>query len=87
MTADDVAAWMLAEVMRDGLVYQQSIAGDIESKFGEEFVPTNGNGHMSIRKDVLAAFRKISENSVVWSKYDKAWRKRESSDDPGRQQA
>jgi hypothetical protein len=86
VTPDEIAAWMLAEVIREGTVYQDSMASDIENKFGEEFAPSNINGHMSIRPDVLKIFGKISKESVVWVKSDKAWRLREPHDEPGRQQ-
>jgi hypothetical protein len=86
MTPEQIAEWMLAEVMREGTVEQESIASEIATKFGEEFVPLNDNGNLSIRRDVLKAFRKISENSVVWIRSEKAWRKREDFDDPGRLQ-
>jgi hypothetical protein len=64
ITPNDVAAWMLSEVMRQGIVYQKSMASDIELMFGQEFVPENENGNPSIRRDALKAFRKISENAV-----------------------
>jgi hypothetical protein len=86
MTPDDVAHWMLTEVKRDGTVYQDVMASAMEDKFGEEFVPSNINGHPSIRPDVLKIFGKISKESVVWVKSDKAWRLREPHDEPGRQQ-
>ena len=86
MTPEDVVAWMLAEVMREGMVDQEFMASAIESKFGEEFIPENENGNPSIRRDVLKAFRKISDDTVVWVRSEKEWRKREAGDEPGRGQ-
>ncbi len=86
MTPDEVADWMLAEVMRTSYVEQESMAADIERKFGKEFVPINDYGNLSIRKDVLKAFREKSKHSVVWVQSEKAWRTRERADEPGRKQ-
>lgn len=86
MTPAEVAAWMLAEVQRDGVLYQETVVGDIEQRFGGEFVVVNDNGNSAIRRDVLSAFRELSGESVVWERGERLWRKRESFDDPGRQQ-
>jgi hypothetical protein len=86
MTIDDIASWMLGEVMREGTVSQEDIAWGIEKRFGDEFVPTNDHGNPSIRRDVLEAFKKISKLSVVWMATEKAWRKREPGDKVGRKQ-
>jgi hypothetical protein len=40
-TPQEIADWMLQEVLREGTVYQESIASDVANKFGEEFVPMN----------------------------------------------
>jgi len=85
-SASDVAVWMMSELDREGLIYQDTIVYDIERKFGERFTYTNAGGNQAISKDVLTAFRKISETSVVWDRLDRAWRKRECADEPGRQQ-
>jgi hypothetical protein len=85
-TPQEIADWMLQEVLREGTVYQESIASDVANKFGEEFVPMNENGNPSVRRDILNAFRKISEDSVVWMRSERAWRKREEGDDAGRRQ-
>jgi len=85
-TLEEIADWMAAEVLRTGYVEQEAMAFRIKGKFGSEFVPINDNGNLSVRKDVLKAFRKKSEKTVVWSGSEKAWRKRHNSDAPGRKQ-
>ena len=77
---------MLAKLNRDGKLYQETIVYEISTKFGERFTFINENGNLAIGKTVLTAFRSISEDSVVWDRGDKAWRNRESFDQPGRQQ-
>jgi hypothetical protein len=85
-TAQEVAQWMLDEVTRNGKLYQETAVADIASTFGYEFTYDNENGNLAIRRDVLAAFRRLSENSVVWDRENHLWRKRDSEDDASRQQ-
>ncbi len=76
-TADVVARWMLEQVQNEGLgLYQEDAAWNIKNKFGPAFVYDNENGNLAIDKKVLAAFKKISGNDVVWEKGEKCWRKR-----------
>jgi len=82
----DVAAWMVSEIQKDGVLYQDSVVGDIEQRFGTEFVYQNENGNPAIRRDVLTAFRKLTADDVVWERGERLWRKRATWDEPGRQQ-
>ena len=82
----DVARWMLAELDREGMLSQEEAVSEIGDRFGEEFTPPNENGNLSIRTDVLAAFRKLTDETVVWERGERLWRKRERHDNPGRQQ-
>jgi hypothetical protein len=85
-TPDAVARWMLAQVEAEGSLYQEEAVSDIEKLFGEVFTYENDNGNLAISRAVLKAFRKISEDDVVWEQGERMWRKRESYDEPGRQQ-
>jgi hypothetical protein len=85
-TPQDVAAWMLEEVNREGQLYQSEAVDEIEGRFGDEFVYENDNGNPAIARKVLAAFRKLTEETVVWDRWDFCWRLRDESDDPGRKQ-
>lgn len=86
MTPAEIAAWMLAKVNSDHFVYQETVVYEIPSEFGEEFTYLNDAGNLAIRKDVLKAFRAISEKSVVWERGERMWRKREAHDELGRRQ-
>jgi hypothetical protein len=77
---------MLAEVMRTGYVEQESMVWDIAKRFGKEFIYDNENGNPAIDKKVLRAFKKKSNPTVVYSRSERAWRKRERYDEPGRRQ-
>lgn len=85
-TPDQVAEWMLDELKRVKYLDQQSAVYDISSKFGEEFAYNNDSGNPAIDKKVLAAFRKLTGDSVIWERGQRMWRFREGYDEPGRQQ-
>lgn len=85
-TSREVADWMLEQLKREDTLHQESVVGDIEDKFGDEFVYENENGNLAISKGVLAEFRKLTGETVVWSRAERFWRFREDHDEPGRQQ-
>jgi len=80
-----VAEWMLKELRRQGKLHQDTIVYEIAEKFGRQFT-YDKNGNLTIRIDVLAAFRKLTRDSVVWVQGDSYWRMRDPHDAPGRQQ-
>jgi hypothetical protein len=84
--ASDVAKWMLEQIGDKKPLYRESVAWEINKKFGKSFVYDNANGNPAIGKDVLKEFKKISGDDIVWSRGDRCWRKRIASDKPGRQQ-
>jgi hypothetical protein len=86
MNPEQIAAWMVQELERVNFLDQETAVYHIASKFGEEFTYINENGNMAIRRDVLAAFRKLSGDAVVWERGERMWRKREPHDEPTRQQ-
>lgn len=85
-THEDVAKWMLEELGRVKCLYQETVVYEIASKFGDSFTYYNDNGNLAISAKVLAAFRKLSGDTVVWERGERMWRCRESHDGPGRQQ-
>ncbi len=85
-TPDQVAEWMLSELQRVKCLYQETAVYDITSKFGEEFTYCNDSGNPAIAKKVLAAFKKLTGDSVIWERGERMWRFREKYDEPGRQQ-
>jgi len=87
VTADAVAIWMMNELSKQhGVLYQDDAASQITDRFGERFIYTNNAGNPAISKEVLAAFRKLTGDSVVWINTERLWRRRESGDEPARQQ-
>lgn len=81
----DVALWMLERLEKSGgLLYQEEAAWIILQSFGQSFVYENENGNWAISRKVLAEFRKLTEDTVVWERGERCWRRRQSYDTPGR---
>lgn len=85
-TTADVAAWMLAAVEERGELTQNAAYYEINKQFGSKFTTVTNSGSPSIKGGVLTAFKNISEDSIVWERGEKKWRKREFYDGPGREQ-
>ena len=78
---NDVAQWMLDELKRQqGWLAQDDAAASIAEKFGESFLHDNDNGNLAISREVLAAFRTLTSETVVWQRSERAWRWREPDD-------
>lgn len=85
-TPQHVAKWMLATLEKDGTLYQDYAVSSIIMDFGEDFSYINENGNQAIHKDVLKAFRKLTENTAVWERGERMWRLRDEFDAPSRMQ-
>lgn len=85
-TPNEVAQWMLSIIQEQGELSQNNAFYEINKKFGGSFTTISNSGSPSIGGSVLSAFRKISDDIVIWERGDKKWRKREFFDEPGRQQ-
>lgn len=79
-TVDDVAQWMKSELENTNWLYQETVVYKIKELFGVTFVYLNANGNLSIDKKVLAKFRKLTNDTVIWDRGEKAWRKRQGYD-------
>ncbi|MFF9003691.1 DUF6953 family protein [Streptomyces achromogenes] len=85
--AQAAARWMLTQVTENGELWQMDAADRIASDFDEGLTYTNDNGNLAISKEVLAAFRKMSEGTVVWERGLRYWRRRTEQDPAGKRQA
>ena len=84
MTPDTVAALMLAQVEREGCIYQDDVVDYLVKAKREDLLTENADGNQVVGKAVLAAFRKLTETTVVWVKPERYWRWRVAEDEPGR---
>nr|WP_256585679.1 hypothetical protein [Pseudomonas sp. 02C 26] len=75
---------MLAEIERDACVYQDDVVDYIVRARHEELLIDNADGNQVLGKAILAAFRKLTPDNVVWVKPDRYWRFRVAEDEPGR---
>jgi hypothetical protein len=85
-TPSDIAQWMLSVIQEQGELTQNNAYYQINKQFGTGFTTVSNSGSPTIKTSVLNAFKKISEDTVIWERGDKKWRKREFYDAPGRQQ-
>jgi hypothetical protein len=81
----DVAVFMLEQLESQQVLYQEVVVYQIIEKFGEEFTYINVHGNPAIDKKVLREFRRLTRDTVVWMRGERAWRKRHEHDPPGRQ--
>lgn len=84
MTPETVAAWMLAQVEREDCIYQDDVVDYLVKAKREDLLTENADGNQVVGKAVLAAFRKLTETTVVWVKPKRYWRWRVAEDEPGR---
>jgi len=77
---------MLGQVERGIDLYQDEVVLHIQLHFGQEHIYFNEAGNEAISKKVLAEFRKLSGDRVVWSRSERYWRLRDALDDPSRMQ-
>ena len=75
---------MAKEVRAAGELSQKEAAAAIEDTFGAGHVYPNPRGNLAISKHVLAAFRELTKDDVLWIRGQRFWRLREEADGPGR---
>jgi DNA-binding IclR family transcriptional regulator len=85
-TATQVAEWMLAKLHASGWLSQEDTVYEVAQRFGNEFTYWNANGNLAIAKQVLSEFRRLTGDTVVWSRSDRCWRFRQKYDQPSRGQ-
>lgn len=84
MDANAVAQWMLAQIEREACIYQEDVVDYLVKVKREDLLTENTDGNQVVGKEVLAAFRKLTETTVVWVKHDRYWRFRVHEDEPER---
>ena len=84
MTPSTVAAWMLAQIEREGCIYQDDVVDYLVKAKREDLLTENADGNQVVGKAVLAAFQALTSTTVVWVKPERYWRWRVAEDEPGR---
>ncbi len=84
-TPAEVARWMAERVTKRGYLDQETAVLEIERWFGSPFVYDNEAGNRAVDPRVLDAFRKLTDQTVVWERASRVWRPRREGDPEGRQ--
>lgn len=84
MEADSAAKWMLSALEKEGCIYQDDVVDYLVKSGSENLLRENADGNLVLNRNLLAAFRKLTETNVVWVKPDRYWRFRVAEDEPGR---
>lgn len=71
---------MVSEFDKKAELFQVDAVSGIEKNFGADFIGVNDQGNQSISPKVLAAFRKLTEGQVVWSRSEFCWRRKRAGD-------
>lgn len=83
-SAEDVAYWMVAQLQSHGCLYQDDVVDWLVKAKAENLLRENDDGNLVVGRQVLEAFRAVTEATVVWVKPDRYWRWRVKEDEPGR---
>jgi hypothetical protein len=72
---------------KDQWLYQETIVYEVQRKCGPEHVYSNDNGNLALSRKVLAEFRKLTADTLIWDRGERAWRRRMKHDPAGKRQA
>ena len=85
MEAQKVAEWMLEEIEKSQCIYQDDVVDFLVKSDSEHLLRENADGNLAIGRQVLNAFKNLTQSNVVWVKPDRYWRFRVPEDEPGRE--
>jgi hypothetical protein len=73
---------MLARFEQEDYLGQDEAADLLSDTGGDELLTTNDNGNIAITKTVLAEFQRLTVETAIWMKSERAWRLRDPKTDP-----
>lgn len=85
MKTSEVIQWMSSELEKHSCIYQDDVVDYLVRSKAELLLRENSDGNLVVGKEVLDAFKKATEKTVVWVKPDRYWRFRVTEDEPGRE--
>lgn len=85
MSLEQIILWMLDKLKKDNCLYQDDVVDYLVKNKLDEHLKENADGNLVIQTSVINAFRKETEQTVVWVKPDRYWRYRVPEDEPGRE--
>ena len=84
MTVDNVVVWMLNLLEKDTCLYQDDVVDYLVKNNANDMLKENSDGNLVLNNNVLNAFKKVTEDNVVWVRSGFYWRYRVAEDEPGR---
>lgn len=85
MNLDQVIQWMLANLEKDGCLYQEDVVDYLVKNDLMDPLRENPDGNLVLKLSVNSAFKNQTEHNVVWVKPDRYWRYRVEEDESGRE--
>lgn len=85
MNLDQVIQWMLTNLEKDGCLYQEDVVDYLVKNDLMSLLKEGADGNLVLKLSVNSAFKKKTEDDVVWVKPDRYWRYRVPEDEPGRE--
>lgn len=85
ISVQPIIDWMLAKLGRDGCLYQDDVVDYLVKTKQASLLRENADGNLVIGKVLLGAFRKATENDIVWVKTGFYWRFRVPEDEASRE--
>lgn len=84
MIVDIVVSWMLNALEKDSCLYQDDVVDYLVKNNAHDMLKENSDGNLVLNNNVLNAFKKSTEDDVVWVRSGFYWRFRVAEDEPGR---
>lgn len=84
MKVDTVVLWMLNLLEKDTCLYQDDVVDYLIKNNANDLLKENTDGNVVLNNNVLNAFKKATEDNVVWVRSGFYWRYRVAEDEPGR---
>lgn len=84
MKVDTVVLWMLNLLKKDTCLYQDDVVDYLVKNNADDLLKENADGNVVLNINVLNAFKKATEDNVVWVRSGFYWRYRVAEDEPGR---
>jgi uncharacterized protein DUF6953 len=72
----DVAEWMYEQVNQKAVLWQAYAVVEIADRFGKSFIDNDKSGEPVVSQMVLAEFRRLSGDAVIWDEDLAQWRLR-----------
>ncbi len=84
MKVDTIVLWMLNLLEKDTCLYQDDVVDYLVKNNANDLLKENTDGNVVLNNSVLNAFKKVTEDNVVWVRSGFYWRYRVAEDEPDR---